>query len=196
MVQKLAHRRSLPYNTRSSRHSRSSAPPPTATPSLKTYIPKLLDRPVDVARLHLDEEPPLYEMSRAWVHGKINERATSSSPASNYERPTESTTDVHNLEPPKSKEEILKQLGIETNDCNFDLRIPQSVREFEPSKDIVDRLDRDISSMDPSDCLEANKRRWRRVKDDWSAARRIHELRYEESFKVLDEIFISSQRPV
>jgi len=185
-----------------------------ARPRTQTYILKLFDRPVDFAQFSSDGESrnvPLYPICRAWVRGRNSKSSSTAKTAKQsakvetdveystspqHEQVTEAVCEVHSLPPPKTKLETIQQFELGTEDDDIDVRIPQSVRKFKPDDGIEKIIDESIGSMNRQECMELNKKRWKKVRGDWSEARRVHESRYVDSFKVLHEMFISAQRGV
>lgn len=188
----------------------------SSTPKKRTYILRLFDRTVDLAPFSGEngrEDVPLYPVCRAWVHGRqptkegrdksslkqqIKIEKSISSPSTNQleQAQPEAPAEVLSLPSPKTKADIIKHYKFASKDPDIDVRIPQSVRDFKAPSDIEETVDKFIQTMDHRECLEENKLRWKKVRRDWSEARRIHESRYEESFKVLHDIFMSAQRGV
>lgn len=169
------------------------------------------------------KEPPLYPICRAWIHGHKTNQTTSASPTttnsnnqpksiikqpsksndkSNVASPnpqdnnstSEVVDEIHSMPLPKTKSEAIKRFSLDIEDDGIDLRIPQTVQKFTPSQDLVEVFDKTVSTMDRDECLQLNKQHWKRVKKDWSEARRIHDWRYEESFKILRDSLISAQQ--
>lgn len=155
----------------------------------KTYILKLFDRRVDLATFVTTEvksnNKPLYPVCRAWVHGPDTPRSDEST--TNH---PEIDNENFNLPPPKSKLAAIQHFNMDPNDGDIDLRIPQSVRDFKPQENIEKSIDDSISNpLDHDECLENNKQRWKKVRNEWAEVRKVHEYRYEESFKILDDMF-------
>lgn len=187
----------------------------SSTPKKRTYILRLFDRTVDLAPFSGEnscEDVPLYPVCRAWVHGRQAnkegqdknptkqqikiEKPISSQSTTQPEQATETQAEVHSLPPPKSKADIIKRYKLASNDQDIDVRIPQSVRDFKAPPDVEETIDKFIQTMDHHECMEVNKLRWKKVRQDWSEARKFHESRFEESFKVLQDIFMSVHRGV
>lgn len=179
------------HSTRSTRSSNNNLPSKTnpSTPSSSAFVLKLFDRTVDLAQFSSDT--PLYPICRAWVHGHRpgqsqakNYEKTNGEVIENQETLGDLANDVYSLPSPKKENE------------DVDSRIPQSVRDFKIPENVEETLDKAIQSMDHLECLESNKQRWKRVRQDWKDARRIHESRYEASFAILKDMFMATQRGV
>lgn len=169
----------------------------------KLVILKLFDRSVDLAQFEFQEieDPPLYPVCRAWVQGAHNEASlrnksptkyTSKPDNSNGTHPINdesslSTPESFRLPPPKTKLEAAKEFNLELDSEDSDLRIPQDVRNFKRPEKVEEAVDNAIETMSHQECFEVNKQRWKKVRANWSEARKIHEFRYAESFKALEE---------
>lgn len=198
----------IPRQTRSSNNPEpktTSAP----TPRARTYILKLFDRTVDLAQFIGEdsrEDPPLYPVCRAWVHGNRAhntqnktfetekqptkpEKINGSPNAAQLESTNEALTEVYSLPPARPKSDAIKKFNLTSSSEDIDIRIPESVRNFKTPENIDEIIDKSIQTMDHNDCMQLNKQRWRKVRTDWSVARKIHESRYEESFKILNDMF-------
>ena len=103
------------------------------------------------------------------------------------------STEVHALPPPAPESEIVERFGldklIDESEKNIDLRIPKEVRDFKPSKDIEELFDNSINTLSQIECMHQNKQRWKKVKRDWAVTKWIYNKRYEESFKIINEMF-------
>lgn len=154
-------------------------------------VTKLYSRPIDLAQFK-EEDAPLYPMCRSWIQGqkqnKVQKEKTSSSPD------LELDEDQYESIPPISKQDILSRLDLDPEEGDVDLRIPKSVRNFKPAEDLQEKLDRTIYSMRRQDCINLNKERWRKVRSEWAEARKIHEARYETSFKTIQDLFMCPQK--
>lgn len=188
---------------------------PVAVRKTKTRVLKLFNRCVDLAQFDNKDEPQLYPVCRAWLHGyQQNKQQKDQGNLDSHEDETKTTTDnqvsndepqdisqletanttinnttneIHSMPPPKTKKEAIDafNLDVDGEDLeHIDLRIPNSVRNFKPSRDLEETFDKS-STMNHLECMALNKYRWKQIKKDWSEARKIHEYRYEESFKIL-----------
>lgn len=183
-------------------------------PRTRTCILKIFDRSLDLAQLCTDntkQDVPLYPICRAWIRGyksgqsssnnsksptrqqaDSNDKERSESPGQdNY---VESADEVKSMPIPKPKKEAIEQFQLDVDNEEIDLRIPQTVQKFKPPKNLEQAIDKSISSMNRQECMDLNKKRWKQIRRDWSEARKIHEWRYEDSFKVLNDTLITNQR--
>lgn len=165
------------------------------------------------------EGTPLYPVCRAWVHDnnpklsrtnqstkspirqqivvKVEKETPEVNPNPSCQQQEQATpnelvaNDVHSLPPPKTKLETMQQLNL-TPENDADIRIPKSVRDYEAPKDVEKVIDESIESMTLAECMESNMKRWKRVREEWKEARKIHETRYEDSFKVLESLCVET----
>lgn len=188
----------------------------TNTPKNKnrTCILKLFERNVDLAPFSSNDadKSALYPICRAWIHGhnpssaaqdKSPVRLTNSDDKlsetltlTQQEPAGEGLNEVNTLPAPKTKSEVIKEFNLGSEGHDVDIRIPQSVREFSKPDNVGEMIDKSMDSLGHQECLELNKLRWRKVRNEWKEARRIHEQRYENSFKILQDMFLTSQRGV
>lgn len=175
----------------------------------KHVVLKLFDRPVDLAQFIAkpeQQEAPLYPTCRAWIRGhrttqtrnltrQIRLETTNGGPSVTNES-SEPDEESYQLPPPKSKKEAAAQYDKVIDDENIDIRIPESVRHFKRSDNVEDTFDKSINSLNQHQCAESNKLRWKKVRSEWTEARRVHEARYEKSFKMIEDLFVSQQRTV
>lgn len=156
-----------------------------------SVVTKLYSRSIDLAQFG-EEDAPLYPMCRSWIQGQRQDK----SPKEKVNYPAELEQDEEQYEsiPPISKQEIVNRLNMEPEEGDVDLRIPHTVRNFKPAEDLQEKLDRTIYSMRRQDCINLNRERWRKVRGDWAKARKIHEARYETSFKTLQDLFMCPQK--
>lgn len=160
-----------------------------------TYVLKLFDRSIQFSGDEIRENIPLYSLVRSWVHGQAasKQKDLKTKP----EEPAESTSQLeslHSLPPPKSKAEINKRFNIYPTEEDADIRIPPWVKNFKRPDDVETTIDNSIDTISPAECMAMNKTRWKKVKDDWTLARRYHEARYEESFKTLHDMYSSCEK--
>lgn len=182
-------------------------------PRTRTCILKIFDRSLDLAQICSDDtrqDVPLYPICRAWIRGyKSGQSSSSKSPTRqqanlNDKRRSESPSqddymdmsvdEVKCMPSPKPKREAIKQFELDADNEEIDLRIPQTVQNFKPPKNVEQIIDKSMSSMSHQECMELNKKRWKQIRKDWSEARKIHEWRYDESFKVIHDTLITNQR--
>lgn len=104
------------------------------------------------------------------------------------------TVEVFSLPTPVSAADTNERFKLDKETDEINVKIPQYVRQFKPNDNLKETFDTSINSMNYHECLEANKQRWKKVRQDWSSARSIYEWRYEKSFKIINEIFKSHQR--
>lgn len=187
----------------------------TNTPCTKnrTCILRLFERSVDLASFSSSDpdKAPLYPICRAWVqghhssvpHAKSPTRLSScdeklcESPGIISQEPNgEIASEVNSLPAPKTKSDIIRDFKLGPDDQDIDIRIPQSVRDYKAPDNVGEMIDKSISSLNHLECLELNKQRWKKVRREWREARKIHESRYEDSFKILQDMFMTSQRSV
>lgn len=190
---------------------------PSSAARSRTYVLRLFDRTVDLAQFTGDnskgEDTPLYPICREWIHSNhqktktlySSKSPTKAQPQSKSDKPTNGNspqryqpqdqyvnetvdTEVHSLPPCRSKIETIKQFKLMPTEEDIDIRIPPSVRQFKIPENVEETIDKAIYTLDREQCLMLNKKRWKRVKDEWKEARRVHESRYRESFKVLEDL--------
>lgn len=167
----------------------------------RSYVLKLYDRAIDLAEfINTDEgdavDVPLYPVCRSWVHGQPKSQAPHKPAASpncvpQQESAASGQLEVVTMPPPLTKAEVLQSLNLPAQEESVDIRVPDSVRNFVKPENTDS-----IQSMERDECLELNKQRWRKVREEWSSARRIHEARYAKSFKILQDMVMVSSRAV
>lgn len=102
--------------------------------------------------------------------------------------------DIFRLPPPLSSIEVAKKLGASPAENDINLRVPSSVRDFKPAPDLERTFDKTFNTMARHECLEINRDRWKKVREDWKKANSISESRYHESFKILNDMFKAHQK--
>lgn len=183
-------RKSSASHLNESRNNTSIATPSKTTP---TYILKLYDRSIQFSGEESRENLPLYVLLRSWVHGDPPHKKDPK-PKPEEPEPAPLPDSVYSLPSAKSNADINKRFNVYPTEENPDLRIPPSVKHFKKPEDIEKTFDDSVNTMNQSECLELNKMRWKKVKDDWRLARRYHEARYEESFKALHDMCSSCEK--
>lgn len=194
-----AKRRSAVNYVALSGHTPRQAKPPSgksgtvsATKS-RSCIIRLFDRQVDLAPYKSNAEASLYPICRAWAH---EHRLKQSEATKDLSSKDTSPIDVEALPPAKPKLDLIKEENIIDADESTDIRIPSEVRKFKRQADVEQTIDGSIDTMTQQQCLDANKQRWKKVKRDWSDTRRVYESQYKESFKILHDMFMTSQRAI
>lgn len=161
-------------------------PQPTAPTMHQTYVMKLYDRSLDLARFK--EDDPLYIICRDWL--KNNPRVKPVKP----EPPEEPL-------PRKSVPEILRMIQ---NGINADIKfltpinkLPGAKRcpgllsfqkNYDPSK-INLRYDIDEPPISKEDIMRENMVRWKKIREHWQNHMKKYEVQYAESFEILDGIY-------
>ncbi|CAH1115926.1 unnamed protein product [Phaedon cochleariae] len=162
------------------------------TPYHHTYVMKLFDRSVDLARF--EEDTPLYPICRAWMQNQprnaqpltIKRRLSSPEPATspisvkdNSWNENENTESEVNLLPPP--------VGI------LESRIPSPIPEQEQNKDNIN-LDYDESPpVDKNILMQMHMKRWVKVKAKWAETAAKNESRYSRSMETLNGIYNKAQ---
>lgn len=202
----------LPIQGNQVESQKSSASTPTS--KNRTCILKLFERNVDLAPFSPNDpdKSSLYPICRSWIHGhqpnattqakdpirltNSDDKALELTGMPQQDPVSEGIDEINSLPLPKTKPDVIREFNLAPDGQDIDIRIPKSVREFEAPEDLVQMIDKSIDSLSHHDCLELNKLRWKKVRNDWREARRIHESRYEDSFKILQDMFMTSQRNV
>jgi len=121
-----------------------------------------------------------------------NSPSASSTPDMGFE--SAPAADVHGFPSPTPNVEVLKRFGLESDNANSDLRIPRAVQQFKPADDLERTFDKTFNTMARHECLQLNRERWRDVRKMWSETSNIYGSRYEESFKIIKDMFRSQAR--
>ncbi|XP_066137603.1 protein lin-37 homolog [Euwallacea fornicatus] len=152
------------------------------TPYHHTYVMKLYDRSVDLAKF--EEETPLYPLCRAWMENqpknpqKIIKRRTSSPEPENSWDESE-VIDVRRLPPPSKA---------------FETRIPSPLPEqLEQSKNNINLDYEECPPTEKNTLIRNHLQRWVKVKKKWIEASAKNEERFESSFKTLQTIYNKAQ---
>ncbi|CAG9856454.1 unnamed protein product [Phyllotreta striolata] len=154
------------------------------TPYHHTYVMKLFDRSVDLARF--EEDTPLYPICRAWMQNQprnpqpiIKRRLSSPEPVNNNSWiDNNSLSDVTRLPRPEEP---------------FTTRIPSPLPEQEQVKDNIN-LNYDESPAIPKNTLlEMHMERWANVKKKWIDTACKNESRYNRSTDILSNIYNKAQ---
>lgn len=161
--------------------------PPIQPPTMhQTYVMKLYDRSLDLARFK--EDDPLYIICRDWC--KNNPRAKRIKP----EPPEEPL-------PRKSVPEILTMIR---NGINADIKFLPEINKIpgmkrcpsllsiqkNPNKDKINlKYDLDEPLFDKDDLMKENLIRWKKIREHWQDHIKKYDVQYAESFEILDGIF-------
>ncbi|XP_068914854.1 protein lin-37 homolog isoform X2 [Tenebrio molitor] len=152
-------------------------------PYRHTYVMKLFDRSVDLARF--EEDTPLYPICRAWMQNQprnpqsIVKRRLSSPEANDVSWNANMMSDIHRLPPP---------LG------SVQSRVPSPLPEqLEQNKDNIN-LNYDECAPVPKDTLIRNHlQRWVKVKKKWIETAAKNEERYHMSTQILQTVYNKAQ---
>jgi len=163
-----------------SRKRKVSAPP---TPVHHTYVMKLFDRSVDLARF--EEETPLYPICRAWMANLprnpqviIKRRMSTPEPDSNLWNGN-NVTEINRLPPPAE---------------TFRTRVPSPLPEQKNQDKNEINLNYDEKPPVPRDVLIRNHlQRWVNVKKKWISTAQKNEDRYTRSTQILQAIYNKAQ---
>ncbi|KAB0793477.1 hypothetical protein PPYR_13099 [Photinus pyralis] len=150
-----------------------------------TYVMKLFDRSVDLARF--EEDTPLYPICRAWMANLprnpqviVKRRLSSPEPDSNTW--SNNFTEINRLPRPSE---------------GFRTRIPSPLpAQLGRSKDDVDKINfnyEDKSPLSRDILIPTHLRRWRSVKKKWISTAQKNESRYEKSMQILQTIYNKAQ---
>ncbi|KAJ8949328.1 hypothetical protein NQ314_008248 [Rhamnusium bicolor] len=152
------------------------------TPYHHTYVMKLFDRSVDLARFQ--EDTPLYPICRAWMqnqprnHNPIIKRRVSSPEPDNSLWNENSISGVTRLPPPTRP---------------FDTRIPSPIPEQAQNKDNINLNYDECPVVEKNELICGHLQRWVKVKKKWIATAAKNEERYTRSTHVLQAIYNKAQ---
>lgn len=142
-----------------------------------TYVMKLYDRSVDLARF--EEDTPLYPLCRAWMDNqpknpqRVIKRRVSSPELDNSW--SESAVDVKRL-PPASR--------------SFETRIPSPLPEqLAQDKNNINLNYDECPPVDKNTLIRDHLQRWVKVKKKWIETSAKNEERYQRSLNVLQTIY-------
>ncbi|XP_050309375.1 protein lin-37 homolog [Anthonomus grandis grandis] len=149
-----------------------------------TYVMKLYDRSVDLARF--EEDTPLYPLCRAWMENQpknpqrlIKRRSSSPEPDNNNSWNNSTLVDVKRLPPPSRP---------------FETRIPSPLPEqLAQSKDNINLDYTECPPVDKNILIRNHLQRWVKVKQKWKETSAKNEERYDISFEVLESIYDKAQ---
>ncbi|KAH0561655.1 protein lin-37 homolog [Cotesia glomerata] len=155
-----------------------------------TYVMKLFDRSVDLAKFR--EDTPLYPICRAWLANQprnpnLVPKERTPSPEiveevhkdTSFEDSNGELRDVFNLPPPKPAEEAFPRN-----------RIPSPVRQ---PKDKLD-LNYDGKSLKSKETLmKSHRQHWNAVRRKWHKQAQKNEKRFQKSANILEIIFKRAQ---
>ncbi|CAH1106204.1 unnamed protein product [Psylliodes chrysocephalus] len=152
------------------------------TPYHHTYVMKLFDRSVDLARF--EEDTPLYPICRAWMQNQprnpqpiIKRRLSSPEPVNNSW--TENSLSEISRLPSPSRPHIT--------------RIPSPLPEHKQNKDSINLNYEECPPILKSSLLQMHMQRWTKVKKKWVNTAFQNELRYSRSTQILDTIYNKAQ---
>ncbi|ENN76563.1 protein lin-37 homolog [Dendroctonus ponderosae] len=152
------------------------------TPYHHTYVMKLYDRSVDLARF--EEDTPLYPLCRAWMENQPKNPQRIIKRRNSSPEPTDSTwdssgVDVKRLPPPS---------------IPFETRVPSPLPEqLLQSKDNINLNYDECPPVDKNILIRNHLQRWVKVKKKWIAAAENNEERYAYSFNILQNIYNKAQ---
>ncbi|XP_060522050.1 protein lin-37 homolog [Cylas formicarius] len=155
---------------------------PVPVPYHHTYVMKLYDRSVDLARF--EEDTPLYPLCRAWMENQpknpqpIIKRRVSSPEPDGAATWNGDAVDVSRLPPPSRP---------------FQARIPSPLPEQEQIKERVDLNYDESPPIDKDVLMKGHLQRWVKVKRKWFEAAQENDERYAHSFSVLQSIYNKAQ---
>ncbi|XP_056641472.1 protein lin-37 homolog [Diorhabda carinulata] len=151
------------------------------TPYHHTYVMKLFDRSVDLARF--EEDTPLYPICRAWMQNQprnpqsiVKRRLSSPEPANNSWNEN-SLSEINRLPSPHTQ---------------FVSRIPSPLPEQEQNKDNIN-LDYDEYIPSKHTLMQEHMKRWMNVKKKWIQTAFNNENRYLQSTNILKAIYNKAQ---
>lgn len=121
-----------------------------------------------------------------------NSPSNSATPEITYDNAP--AADVHRLPSPSTNAEISKKFGVEIEGDDADLRIPSTIRQYKQAADLEKTFDKTFNTMAHHECVQINRDRWRNVRKEWAQTDRIYKLRYEDSFKILNDMYKAQQR--
>ncbi|XP_065155605.1 protein lin-37 homolog isoform X2 [Atheta coriaria] len=148
------------------------------TPVRSTYLMKLYDRSVDLAKF--EEDTPLYPICRAWMannskkqHTIVKRRLSSPEPESQWNNNL--TSDLYRLPAPSKP---------------FVTRIPTPTPEqLDKDKDAINLNYDENPPMSKQELLSSHLRRWGNIKRKWIMTAAKNEERYAQSRKILRTIY-------
>ncbi|XP_049817874.1 protein lin-37 homolog isoform X2 [Aethina tumida] len=139
-----------------------------------TYVMKLFDRSVDLARF--EEDTPLYPICRAWMQNQprnpmpiIKRRISSPDPEMHWN----DTTELHKLPPPSRP---------------FETRIPSPLPEQAQDKNNINLNYDECPPVDKNTLIRKNLERWVNVKKKWIKTAAKNEERYKYNLCILQAI--------
>ncbi|XP_028145679.1 protein lin-37 homolog [Diabrotica virgifera virgifera] len=164
-------------NKRIHRESRKRKVENMPTPYHHTYVMKLFDRSVDLARF--EEDTPLYPICRAWMQNQprnpqpiIKRRLSSPEPVNNSW--IDNASEVHRLPAAITP---------------FVSRVPSPLPEQKQNKN---NLNLDYEECPPpsrQSLMQMHMKRWSKVKKKWIQTAVNNEARYEQSTHILTAIY-------
>ncbi|CAG2169140.1 unnamed protein product [Oppiella nova] len=162
-----------------------------------SFVLKLFDRSVDLAQFSHStarDDAPLYPVCRSWIRNNTQLPNLYESPAAledyhnNDDLETsggpidEKPSGIYHLPKPLPKPK--DELGNE-----IDLRIPESVRNYQRRESQADVLINSLEGDNFSALLARNVSHWKQVRQDWHQSSIENELRYKHSCDVLKAMF-------
>ncbi|KAL1488611.1 hypothetical protein ABEB36_014414 [Hypothenemus hampei] len=148
-----------------------------------TYVMKLYDRSVDLARF--EEDTPLYPLCRAWMENqpknpqKLIKRRTSSPEPGYSVRWSDSAVNVKRLPPPSNE---------------FDTRVPSPLPDqLSQNKSNINLNYEEHPPVDKDILVRNHLQRWAKVKKQWMEMAAKNEQRYADSFRILETIYNKAQ---
>lgn len=147
----------------------------------QTFILTLFDRAVDLAPfcMHANsDDVPLYPICREWIRGeRTDEELAVLRETDDFD--VDAPGNIHRLPNPKPWSSNLKGSP----------RIPKSsIKPMIHPEDIDDGVG-SLEGSDSSTLLADNLKKWRKIKQDWSATSAANEQRYKHSCDVLKSMY-------
>ncbi|XP_078728715.1 protein lin-37 homolog [Lampetra fluviatilis] len=157
-------------------------------PKQNTYVMKLFDRSVDLARFN--ETTPLYPICRAWMSNNPGHKddgtglttitdSTENDNTGVTEFLNGECVEVSRLPPPTPA-------PTNENGVHINLRIPSPIPQ--PDEHLNIRMPEEMAPPN-SILLYNHMERWKKIRQKWRVASHHNQMRYAESMKILKEMF-------
>ncbi|XP_023023781.1 myb-interacting protein 40 [Leptinotarsa decemlineata] len=151
------------------------------TPYHHTYVMKLYDRSVDLARF--EEDTPLYPICRAWMQNVPQNpqpviKRRLSSPEPSTPSWNDSISDLTRLPPPTGP---------------VDTRIPSPLPEQQQDRDNINLNYEECPPVAKNILMQMHQERWAKVRKKWIETASRNEARYSRSTQALHTIYNKAQ---
>nr|CAH7766929.1 unnamed protein product [Callosobruchus chinensis] len=161
------------------RYSRKRKAERVPQPYHHTYVMKLFDRSVDLARF--EEDTPLYPICRAWMQNQpknpqtiVKRRVSTPEPEERSWNEDDSLTEVTRLPAPSHP---------------FETRLPSPLPEQQQNKDNINLNYDEFEAPEKEVLMQSHLERWAKVKRKWVQTAAKNEERYAKSTEILKAIY-------